>query len=253
MPRIKRFLSDMDGVVPRSVFSYSEYGHTQEARTELLQILRDCPFTTPKPTRLIQRLLQIATHPGDLVLDSFAGSGTTGHAVMQLNAEHPDAPPRRFILCEMEPDIARDINAERLRRVGEGYGDTPALGGGFRFCELGPALFDAEGRIRDEVSFAELARHVFFTETGQPLPEDAPNDTPLLGVANGTAVYLLFNGILRDRSANGGNALTRDVLASLSPHDGPRVVYGTSQRLSPETLRHAGVVFRQTPYQIRVR
>jgi site-specific DNA-methyltransferase (adenine-specific)/adenine-specific DNA-methyltransferase len=130
---------------------------------------------------------------------------------------------------------------------------VPALGGGFRYCELGPTLFDARGRIREEVTFEELARHVYFVETGEPLPEGALNGTPLLGVSNGTAVYLLYNGILRDRSANGGNALTRAVLASLPPHDGPRVVYGTSRRVSPETLSRANVVFRQTPYEIRTR
>ncbi len=80
-------------------------------------------FITPKPTGLIQRILKIASNPGDLVLDSFAGSGTTGHAVLKLSAE--DGGNRRFILVEMEPKVARPITAERLRRVIDGFGDTP--------------------------------------------------------------------------------------------------------------------------------
>jgi adenine-specific DNA-methyltransferase len=274
MPRIKKFLYEMGDIVPRSVLLYSDYGHTQEARTELLEILAESPFTTPKPTRLLQRVLQIATNPDDIVLDSFAGSGTTGHAVLQLNhtARHSEARSaeeslshaetlrstqgdmnnRRFILVEMEPDIAQNITAERLRRVIEGYGNTEGLGGGFSFCTLGPTLFDADGRIRAEVTFDELARHVFFVETGEPLPKQANGKSPLLGVSRGTAVYLLYNGILKDKSPNGGNALTRALLSNLPPHDGPKVIYGTSCRVGPERLRSENIAFKQIPYAIKV-
>ena len=136
--------------------------------------LRRC-FPRPNP-RVLQRILQIATNPGDLVLDSFAGSGTTGHAVLQMNAQ--DGGNRRFILVEMVPDIARKIAAERLRRVIQGYTRTDSrgkehaiagLGGGFRYCTLDEPLFDARGRVRWGVTFGELARHIFFTETGHPL------------------------------------------------------------------------------------
>ncbi|MEW5927997.1 MAG: site-specific DNA-methyltransferase [Gemmatimonadota bacterium] len=226
-------------------------GMTQEGGRLLQQIFGSQAFAYPKPLSLVRSLIRAATRNNDIVLDSFAGSGTTGHAVLDLNNE--DGGNRRFLLCELEQSVAQEITAERLRRVSEGYGDTPGLGGGFRYFDLGPTLFDADGRIREEVSFAELARHVYFTETGHPLPEGSLNGTPLLGVANGIAVYLLYNGILKDKSPAGGNVLTREVLTSLPPHDGPKVVYGTSRRVSPETLRRAGIVFRQTPYEIRTR
>ncbi|WP_373054302.1 site-specific DNA-methyltransferase [Thioalkalivibrio sp.] len=254
IPRLKVFLNEAQGgVVPQTIWPHTEVGSTQDGKKEVLKYLAEGAdvFITPKPLGLIKRILQIASDEDSIILDSFAGSGTTGHAVMQLNAE--DGGRRRFILCEMEPKVSKGVTAERLRRVCEGVGDTPGLGGGFRFAELGPTLFDASGRIRDEVSFEELARHVFLTETGTPLPEGGLNGTPLLGVANGTAVYLLYNGILKDKSPRGGNALTREVLSSLPPHDGPKVVYGTSRRVSPETLRRAGVVFRQIPYEILTR
>lgn len=262
MPRRKRFLSEVsEGIVPTTWWAKDFASDNQTAKRELRLIFSEVQdiFTTPKPVRLIERILQIATNPGDLVLDSFAGSGTTGHGVLKMNRQ--DSGNRRFILVELEPDIARSITAERLKRAIDGYSwkdqrgnekREEGLGGGFRFCTLGPTLFDAEGRIRDEVTFDELARHVFFVETGTPLPRRANGKTPFLGAHNGTAVYLLYNGVLKDKSPIGGNALTRAVLASLPPHDGPRVVYGTSCRLGAQHLRQDGITFKQIPYAIKV-
>lgn len=203
--------------------------------------------------------MQMSTSDDDIILDSFAGSGTTGHAVLKLNQE--DGGNRCFILVEMESEIARPITSERLKRAIEGYewegqrskvNKEEGLGGGFRFCELGPTLFDAQGQIRDEVSFANLAHHVFFTETGEPLPEEAAADAPILGTANGVAVYLLYNGILKDKSEDGGNVLTQAVLSSLPAHDGPKVIYGNGCMLSATYLQRANITFRQIPYEVKV-
>jgi site-specific DNA-methyltransferase (adenine-specific)/adenine-specific DNA-methyltransferase len=263
VPRLKRFLSEVKrGLVPETLWTHPEVGHTQEAKKELVSVMdfadSESVFITPKPTRLIERVLQIASGPGDLVMDSFAGSGTTGHAVLKLNAAQPDQPPRRFILAEIDPKIARPVTAERVKRIALGYtnakGETVAgLGGGFRYVQLGEPLFDASGKIRPTVRFRDLARHVFFTETGTPLPHDAPCDKPLLGVAHGTGVYLLYNGILKDKSPDGGNVLTLPILTLLPPHEGPRVIYGTACRISPQRLKTLGIVFKQTPYAIKVR
>ena len=164
---------------------------------------------------------------------------------------------RRFILVEMEPKIARDITAERVRRVAEGYTNAKGehvegLGGGFRFCELGEPLFDEDGKIRETVTFAELARHVYFTETGEPLPSDAALDTPFLGACRGVGIYLLYNGILGDRSEEGGNILTRAVLAQLPPFDGQKVIYCAGHSLGRDRLQAERIVIRQTPYEIKV-
>jgi adenine-specific DNA-methyltransferase len=225
-PGIKRFLSEVQaGVVPQTLWLWKDVGSTRNAKQELSQVMvagasQDL-FITPKPTLLLERILQISTEPGDLVLDSFAGSGTTGHAVLKLNQAAPDVEPRRFILVEIESNIARDVTAERVRRVAEGYTNAKGesvegLDGGFCFCELGEPLFDEDGKIRETVSFTDLARHVYFTETGEPLPRERVPDTPFLGACRGVAIYLLYNGILGDRSANGGNVLTRPAL-SLPP------------------------------------
>jgi DNA modification methylase len=212
------------------------------------------PFDFPKPTALVEELLSYTTSSDDLILDSFGGSGTTGHAVLKLN--RADGQRRRFILVEMKSSIAQEVTSERVRRVAQGYSnpkgeDIPGLGGGFRFCQLGDPLFDETGAIRPSVKFAELARHVYFTETGEPLPRERVPNTPFLGECRGVGIYLLFNGILGDKSASGGNMLTRAVLGKLPKFDGPKVIYCSGCLLGRDRLAEERIVIRQTPYEIK--
>lgn len=230
-----------------------EVGSTQNTS----EILADMgvKFTFPKPVGLIAYLISMVTDKSALVLDSFAGSGTTGHAVLALNKQ--DGGNRRFMLVEMEREIARDMTAKRVRRVSEGYKNAKGekvegLGGGFRYCELGEPLFDESGKIRETVSFADLARHVYFTETGEPLPRGRVTKSPFLGECRGVGVYLLYNGILDDKSAQGGNVLTRAVLAKLPKFDGQKVIYCAGCLLGKDRLQAARILIRQTPYEIKV-
>jgi len=142
VPRIKRFLEGSRDVVPRSVWSYDEAGHTQEARMEMLALFPDDPFSTPKPERLLQRVLLTATRPADLILDSFAGSGTTGAVAQKMG--------RRWIMIELG-DHARTHIIPRLRKVIDGDdpgGITDAVkwkgGGGFRYFCLAPSLLERD-------------------------------------------------------------------------------------------------------------
>lgn len=262
-PGIKRFLSEVkDGVVPQTIWHWKEAGSTRHSKQELSGILNlgasSDIFITPKPVALLRRLLTIATGPDDLILDSFAGSGTTGHAVLDLNKQ--DGSKRRFILVEMEEEIARNVTAERLRRVIAGYdkGGDPAkpvegLGGGFRFCRLGVPLFDEFGDVASEVTFPDLAAHIFFAETGVPIPQRAQSE--FLGTHQGRAVYLLFDeghpGTPREAA---GNVLTPDRLDRLPDppegFEGLRVVYAEGCTVSADRLKAAGVLFKQIPYQV---
>jgi site-specific DNA-methyltransferase (adenine-specific)/adenine-specific DNA-methyltransferase len=250
-PRHKKFLRELQSEWT-GFSSFVECGNTNEGTEEVQRILGSAEFIFPKPRSLVETLVEQATSSdGDIVLDSFAGSGTTGHAVLSLNAR--DSVRRRFILAEMDPAIAAGVTAERVRRVIEGKGEAvPALGGGFRYCKLGEPLFDERGNIRESVRFPDLAAHVFFTETGAPIPKRATGKTPLLGVHNGKAVYLLFNGVMGDKRPDAGNVLTGPILAELPPHDGPRIIYGEGCRLGPARLKREGIVFRQIPYEIKV-
>jgi adenine-specific DNA-methyltransferase len=311
-PRHKKFVADLQNEYA-GFSSFIQCGNTNEGTEEVSQIMGGEQFIFPKPRSLIQTLLQQTTSGNDIVLDSFAGTGTTAHAVMALNAE--DGGNRRFILVEMDTQIARTITSERVKRVIAGYkftgtekkklyekkltwttlkkaervvskieqfqennsdlfvrfekriedsaivlygrrkieGFKEGLGGGFRYCELGETLFAANGQLRHkEVTFTDLARHVFFTETGSPLPANRPDGSPLIGIFNHTAIYLLYNGIIADVQPDGGNVLTRSLLASLPPHAGPKIIYGNGCLVSPAYLQRHNITFRQTPYEVKV-
>lgn len=231
-------------------------GTTEKNRYELEAM--GIEFTYPKPKELICYLLSLATQGDDIILDSFLGSGTTGHATLLLN--QLDNQNRRFIGIELETQNAANAH-QRLKTAISGYPPSSrkfndktvqALGGGFQYCTLGPTLFDAEGHIRTEVSFDELARFVYFKATGTALPKRATGKTPFLGVHNDTAIYLLYNGILKDKSAASGNVLTRQVLASLLPHSGPKIIYGTRCLLGNERLRREAITFKHLPTDLSV-
>lgn len=216
-------------------------------------------FEYPKSVELIKKILSMVGDKDALVLDSFAGSATTAHAVLEMNKE--DGGKRRFILVEMEKDIAEEISAERIKRVITGYnkGTTKVkvsgIGGGFRFCRLGIPLFNEFGDIDKAVSFPDLAAHVFFAETGAPIPSRADGGTSYLGKHGEKAVYLLFTpgheGMPREPL---GNVLTPDTLAALPPppygFEGSRVIYAEGTTVSADRLKAEGVVFKQIPYQI---
>ncbi|MEZ7881694.1 MAG: site-specific DNA-methyltransferase [Brachymonas denitrificans] len=259
VPAYKRYkhLLRNDGVVPQTLWPHEFAGHTDGSRKELREVLHDIPsvsdFATPKPSLLIQRVLQIATDKESLILDSFAGSGTTAHAVLKQNDE--DGGNRRFILVEMDENIAQDVTRERVKRVAEGYSNAKGqtvegLGGGFQFCRLSAEpLFDADGQIRSDVKFAQLAEFVWFAETGTGFTGTA--DSPLLGVHEGRAIYLLYNGILKDKSVCGGNVLTGPVFEVLPKFAGPKVIYAAANRMGARAARE-GVTFKQTPYALEV-
>lgn len=118
-PNVIRYLSEVEGFVPWTWWNHEEVGNTDEAKKEIYNILgKKVEFGTPKPVRLIERILRIATKPGDIILDSFAGTATTAHAVLNLNLE--DNGNRKFILIEME-DYCEEITARRLKQAIKGY------------------------------------------------------------------------------------------------------------------------------------
>jgi adenine-specific DNA-methyltransferase len=287
--RRKTYLSAVGDVPPTNLFEYKDVGHTDEAKKEILKLFDGkSPFSTPKPERLVKRILQIATDPGDLVLDSFLGSGTTAAVAHKMG--------RRWIGVELG-DHAKTHCAVRMRKVieGEQGGISKAVGwkggGSFRFLELGEEIFDADGAVRSEVPWDVLAAHIWFTETKTPwnfanvgmLPVTSSNSqlengsigigntstlatlnkSPVLGVYDGVAYALLYNGVLRDRRVDGGNVLTRRTLALIREDLGATgnrdvaasveklVVFAEWSRLGPETLAAERIEFRQTPYDLK--
>jgi len=259
-PRHKKFLADLQSEFT-GFSSFLACGNTNEGTEEVQRMLGGSPFIFPKPRSLVEALIEQLAGDADIVLDSFAGSGTTAHATLSANAK--DGQHRRFVMVEMEGAIAEKITRQRLRKAVDGYSyttpqaktiDVPGLGSGFRFCKLSHPIFDEAGQIHDEVRFADLAAHVFFTETGEPIPKRprGRRPSPLIGVSNGVAVYLLFNGVLGDKRPDAGNVLTGRILEELPAHDGPKVIYGEGCRLGPNRLKRENVAFKQVPYEIKV-
>jgi DNA modification methylase len=268
--RFKQYLRDEFGQVRMAKpISILNGPFNQEGTWELESIFGTKElFSNPKPRSLVAYLTSMVINGKEdkdyIVMDSFAGSGTTGHAVLKQNAE--DGGNRKFILVEMDPKIAPNVTAERVRRVAEGYtnakGEQVAgLGGGFQYCRLSQEpLFLADGSIRPTVTFAELAEFVWFMETGTGRMRDAESGmrnkeaSALLGVNGDKAVFLLYNGILKDKSDIGGNVLngrTLEVIDSLLPeHDGERVVYGARTRFDKKKLASLGITFHQLPYDL---
>ncbi len=248
-PSFKQYLSEASAIVPNTWWGHEDAGHTDEAKKELHVLFgKENAFSTPKPERLIKRVLQIATNEGDLVLDSFLGSGTTAAVAHKMG--------RRYIGIEMG-EHAETHCQPRLKKVvdGEQGGISKTVGwqggGGFHFYRLGPTVFDEFGAIRPDIRFAELAAHVWYLEAHTPWGKRGKS--PLLGVHNGAAYYLLYNGILGDRRPQGGNVLTGPVLAELPAHDGPKVIYGESSRLGGARLKNEEITFKQIPYDVRTR
>ncbi|MFC5849367.1 site-specific DNA-methyltransferase [Deinococcus petrolearius] len=262
IPYYRIYAENMRPRPPETIWPHQEVGSGRTAKTQIKKAIKDAKaFDTPKPLGLIQRILQIATNPQgspdsrgeirpDIVLDSYAGSGTTGHAVLKQNAE--DKGNRRFVLVQMADEgspeapkpIARPITAKRLKYAVEQHG------GGFNFLTLGETLFEADGRIKEGIGYDALARYVFHVATGEAW--NGQRDGPLLGRAsNGVGVYLLYNGVLKDKHPQSGNVLTRDVLASLPATQPGDIVYGTACRLTASRLSQLGLIFRQIPYALK--
>lgn len=253
IPNRKSYLFEIDEEPMMSVF----YKDGRAATLEVEAILGAGAFPFPKDSEVIADLVGMVVEPSDIVLDSFGGSGTTAHAVLKLNQHLRE--PVRFILVELDEDVARNKTRERVRKAIEGY--TPlagkkrapveGLGGGFQFCRLSAEpLFDADGQIRSDVKFAQLAEFVWFAETGTGYPGRA--DSPLLGEYEGRAIYLLYNGILKDKSVGGGNVLTSAVYEALPAFAGPKVIYAAACRLGGGRLAREGITFKQTPYALEV-
>jgi len=249
-PAIKRFISEVkQGRVPQTLWFYDEVGHTQEAKKEAVALSSSDVFGTPKPERLIQRIIHIATNKGELVLDSFLGSGTTTAVAHKMGRSHIGIEIGGHAITHCQPRLKKVIDGEK---GGISKQVEWQSGGGFKFCKLGPVIFDEYGCLNPEIKFATLAAHVWYLETKTPIGKK--KRSAYLGIYNDTAFYLLYNGILGDRRPDGGNVLTGKILESLPKIDeytGKNIViYGESTRLGESRLQQSNVTFKQIPYDV---
>ena len=244
--RRKTYLTNLDGRVPTNFWPFSEVGHTDEAKKELISIFGGkAPFDTPKPTRLLERMLSIATGKDSIVLDSFAGSGTTAHAVMMRNKE--DGGNRKFILIELM-DYAESITAERIRRVMNGYGEgkkaVEGLGGSFDYYELGEPLFNEDGTLNEAVGTDKIRAYVYYTETHQHLARQQDTDYPyLLDYHGGTGYFFYYE-------PDKVTTISYDILHIVPQRAEHYVIYADVCTLGKEQLAKMNIVFKKIPRDI---
>lgn len=239
VPRLKVFINE-----PKPIFISSiirRKGTAKSAYIELEKLFGKSEtkiFNNPKPTELIKYLLKFDGEKNNIILDSFAGSGTTGHAVLKLNKE--DGGDRKFILIEMEDKVANKITAERIKRATkkEGYKD------GFEYCELDRPLFNEDGQIEEECSFEQLATYVYFTETNTNLDKKAI-DKHFIGNYNETEFYLLFK-------EKGKNILNKNFLKKINKNNKKKIIYADKCLIDDKILENLKIQFKQIPYEVKV-
>ena len=242
--RFKNHIKQDVGKSATNLWFYGDVGHTDEAKKELKGIFSGvAPIETPKPRRLIERILHIAADSNAIILDSFAGSGTTAHAVLNMNKQ--DGGNRKFILVEMG-DYAESITAERVRRVINGYGEgnkaVEGTGGGFSFYELGDALL-INGMLNPNAAEEKICAYVYYTETRCALPAASENEKYLLGVHENHAYYFYYEA---DRMTT----LNRAFLQTIQTRAEGYLIYADSNTLSAEDMARFHITFKKIPRDI---
>lgn len=245
MPRKKTYLYEKErGLTPETLWFAKDVSTNERAKNELKEIFPDAiPFATPKPHELIEQILRIATDKDSVVLDSFAGSGTTAHAVLNVNAE--DGGNRKFILVEMM-DYAETVTAERVKRVIKGYGEgdkaVPGTGGSFGYYELGEPLMIGEN-LNETLPVEKIREYVFHTETHQTMPAPQAGDPYLLGVTRKTAYYFCYE---KGKIVK----LNRSLLKKFKTKAAAYVIYADICLLDEEELSRYNIVFKKIPRDI---
>lgn len=240
----KTYLKNVGGKLPTNLWKHDDVGHTDEAKKEMLNIFGGkTTFDTPKPTRLLQFILTIATNKDSIILDSFAGSGTTAQAVLNMNKA--DGGNRKFICIEMM-DYADTITAERVKRVINGYGEgkktVDGTGGNFSYYELGEPLL-VDDKLNNAVSTEKIREYIYYMETKQALPEAAADEPMLLGVHHGAAYYFNYE---KDASTT----LNAAFLKSIKTQAEAYVIYADTCVLSENKLQQFHITFKKIPRDI---
>ena len=257
-PQYKRFLSEAREKGVNIFTIWSDVGTATDGTKELISIFgRGQLFPTPKPTDLITKIIRVSTSKSDIILDSFAGSGTTAHAVLALNKE--DGGNRKFILVECE-DYADTITAERVRRVINGVENATnenlrdGLGGSFTYCTLGEPI-DEEGMLTGEIlpTYETLADYIAYTATGSALTSIANREDYYFGETKDIRFYLIYEPTLAflESSESALNGARTEQIAKACKETGKKAyVYAPQKFISQKELTDMGITFCQLPYNI---
>ena len=243
--RRKTYQDNVGGKTATNYWPFSETGHTDEAKKDLLSIFNGkTTFDTPKPTRLIERILQIATDSDSVVLDSFGGSGTTAHALLKFNKENGGN--RRFIVIEMM-DYADSITAERVKRVIDGYGSgknaVEGTGGSFTFYDLGEALLLPNGNLNENVSVDKIREYVYYMETKESMAGVSNGNPYFMGNSRDAAYYFYYE-------KDAITTLDHEFLATIPERADSYIIYADLCVIPAEELTKYNITFKKIPRDI---
>jgi adenine-specific DNA-methyltransferase len=221
------------------VSSLFNMGSTQNMSSELKKMGVD--FDYPKSLTLIQHLISIVNGEKFIVLDSFAGSGTTAHAVLNLNKK--DGRDRKFIIIEMM-DYVENITSARVKHVIKGYSDMKGTGGRFDFYELGPPMFLEDGNLNELIGVEKIRQYIYYTETKTPLSETKHEDNPhFLGKHHDTGYYFHYE---QDEVTN----LDHAFLATMKTKAEQYVIYADNCLLTKDFMTKHSIIFKKIPRDI---
>ena len=244
----RTYLYELGGLTPSNLWADLETtGHTRRAKYDLKKIFPEIKvtdlFSTPKPSLLIEYILRLSTDSDSIILDSFAGSGTTAHAVLNMNKA--DGGHRKFILVEMM-DYADSITAERVKRVIRGYGEgknaVEGTGGNFSFYDLGEPLLHGDV-LNENVGVEKNREYVYFTDTKASLPESHPDETYYKGVHIGSANIFYYE-------KQAVTTLNREFLHTVKTEADAYVIYADLCTLSEAELEKYHITFKKIPRDI---
>lgn len=200
-------------------------------------------FDNPKNLEMIKYLIRLVSDDDSIILDSFAGSGTTAHAVLSLNKQ--DRGNRKFILVEME-DYADDITAERVKRVIDGYGEGKSVegtGGDFSYYELGQPMFIENDYLNEELPLPEIHRYIWYTETARPFDESPKEHPHLLGVNDNSSYYFFYE-------KDSLTTLNHEFLQTIEQKSDTYVIYADNCVLPKEFMAKNNIIFKKIPRDI---
>lgn len=245
----KTFLKDQSGIVPSNIWwDVEDSGHNRNAKYELMKIFPELKssevFKTPKPTKFINKILNVSLGQNDIIIDSFAGSGTTAHAVLNLNKL--DGGTRKFILVEME-DYADSITAERVKRVINGYADKEGTGGSFDYFVLGKPLFIGENNefLNEEIETEKIREYIWFSETRTTWEKtDLKKESQhFLGKKDGTGYYFIYEKDFL-------TTLDYDLLSTIKSKAVQYVIYADNCLLPKDFMMKHNIIFKKIPRDI---
>lgn len=244
LPKQKEFFYELTNESKAIKSSWGVFD-PQSTTVFLKQILPTIKFDNPKPISMLDYLMEVSTNKDSIILDSFAGSGTTAHAVLDLNKQ--DGGNRKFILVEMM-DYADTITAERVKRVIDGYGEgnkaVEGLGGDFSYYELGAPLFKEDKNLNEEVGEEEIRKYVYYMETKKPIETNSTDNRYYMGKNNDTAYYFYYE---KDKPTT----LNREFLSTVKTKASGYLIYADVCALPKETLDKNGIVFKKIPRDIK--